>query len=452
MVKNISTEQERRLRNGLVSALSISDLSSFSYRVLSMSNDKAVIRVGYSGDIKGKDIPNTQVVVKWFFSDPNGTSFQNEAVHSSVNSLDSLFLDELRGLRNTSAFLGSHFAPEIKAASENDRMIVMENLEGSPRKRTFLSYAARGGYDGIGSFIPSGALNVMLNVAVILGSFTESLDFFSEKLDEKHDYGADAEARSNRWVGLTRERLIRLSSHKHEGSNFLIQPSELEEKLTLLGQLSRSFGEMSQYSHGDFNLLQLLQNKVIDYELFGKYQPAKDLGTLLVVVGLADASGLVLSENFSEILDLNLATQALTYKRLQKIDDVNQVGQVAKCLRRMNGEAYNLRKSHSKDNLNLMAKAHMGSSEDYADFKLNVYYHAFNELLRLGAAYDRMHSNGRTNGSFVNDMKGIYRGIESMLNYVTSNDDLFAGVSNQKEKKEYFLEQHKLLTDAKIIN
>ena len=442
MGRTISREEEEQLRGGLEEALQ-KPLGSFCYKTISRGTNSLVFDIKYQ--LKGHRNEDL-AVAKWFKSEPS-VGF-SEPVRDSFTRLDVLFNNELRNLEYLYQVIGRALIPVVRGSSKGRRLIVMERLSGRTRKTKLLDEALKVGYDGKQRELPEGVLKIFGNTIHLLSSLVGASKAKKGQLDALATYSQDAEFRDSRWADIFEERLLRMHHRTHgcdlTGLNLLQRLRSLQPYVHLFQETDNI--SQFDFQHGDFNTSQVLGEKIIDFELFGKYSQGKDLATLLVVSGLKNSSGVILSSQFQYLVDRYIVTVDAVRAEVESRGVLNRFTFKA------SSEVYHL----SPNDMHQRALVVLGSEEGYAHFVSGVYFHAFNELIRLSAAYDRMEKQIGTeiNGDkdyFTLVQGGLVKGLETLKERLDSDRYLAMG-SQSKGKKDFFHEYYSLLRAMDLVS
>lgn len=446
------------LVKGLQEALEITekDTSGFSYETIVRGTTASILKV--------KGIPykkkNLAAIVKWFRNVVPGET--REPVHDIFNNLDLLYNAEERNLRNIEALLGRTFVPEVYGKSSNSRLIVMEPLGSKTRKDKFLAAARESRYTGESTEVPENVLNIFHNAIAILGPFVGACQARADDFVHLHSYTADAEYREARLVPSFEERLLRLHHRFSKGKSLGV---DLAKEFQEISDASKPFAQLESFYHGDFNLLQILGEKIIDFELFGRNVRGKDLASLLVVAGLKNSAGIIASPQFENIFDQYLVSVQKTSEAIRERLRIAETEEstpshithgLNKTLSQAIRESRSLSKISASD-LHLQAIQVCGGEQEYANLVFSVYHQALNKCIRLGAAFDRMDDMKdylKINGdeiAYSSIISGLQRGMSSLLTNMDENKERFKLVSPAKEKKEIIRRYQFLLSETGII-
>ncbi len=430
------------LIEGLQGALGITekDTSGFSYKTIVRGTTASILRVEKI-HYRGR---NLSAIVKYFQNVAANQAV--EPMHDNFNQLDRLYNDEDRNLKNIEALLGNTFSPRVYGRSSNHRLIVMEPLGSKTRDYKLSAVLKNSAYTGESADVPENVLDVFNNAISILGPFIGACQARAADFERSHSYTADAKYREQRWVELFEERLSRLYHRFHKGKT---PPENLAGALQEINEASQQFTPLESFYHGDFNLLQVIGEKIIDFELFGRNEKGMDLSTLLVVAGLKNSAGLIVSKQMERLTDLYLIsvqnTSDLVKHRLQEAETkkytVPQVIQyLNRALPKAISEARSLIRLPSEE-LHKRAVEICGDEQEYANFVFNLYRQSTNKCISLVAAFDRMDEvkeHLKINGEeldYSSKINGLRNGLSSLVADMAENKERFKLVSPVSEKK-----------------
>ena len=421
------------LKTGLEEALN-EGYPTFNFSTIVRGTNTYVLKVELPFR-KGKPL---RAIVKWFHNEPK--SDNREPVHDSFNRLDVLYNSEERNLQSIGEMVdpGRRLIPNVYGRSHSQRMIVMEAIGSTPKKSKVLRRAQAVKYTGEQATIPHRLVPMFINAVDTLSLLVGACNAKASELNKKYDYNQDATYREERWVDSFEERLNRLYHRKHPKKDF---PEGVNRALNDLHQHSTAFREPEWFYHGDFNLLQLLGEKVIDFESFGKYGSGKDFATLLVLAGLKDSSGILCSTSFQYLVDRYIVG--------------TQFAQEAGSLQEAKKRIYTLSELTPSE-VHESTLQIQDSEEQYANFQSSVFYHALNEHIRLAAAYNRMEQRGiEAIGNEKLDYKqfvdGLQVGMVHLLNFVLEKGKILDKVSDKKERREFFQGYQGLLQKLDLL-
>lgn len=430
------------LIEGLQGALGITgkDTSNFSYKTIVRGTTASILKVE-KVRYRGKDL---SAIVKCFQN--VAANPMVEPIHDNFNQLDRLYNDEDRNLKNIEALLGNTFSPRVYGRSSNHRLIVMEPLGSRTRDYKLFAGLKSSKYNGEDNDVPENVLDIFSNVITILGPFIGACQARAADFERLHSYTADAEYREQRWVESFEERLLRLYHRFHKGKNL---PPNLSGELQDINEASRPFAQLENVYHGDFNLLQVMGEKIIDFELFGRNEKGMDLATLLIVAGLKNSAGLIISKQLESLVDLYLVsvqnTLDLVKQRLQEAESRKSTSlQVFQCLNKDLPKAINEARSLLRlppVQLHDRAVKICGDEQGYANFIFNLYRQSTNKCIRLVAAFDRMDEvkeHLKINGEeldYSDRIYGLRNGLSSLVTDMAENKERFKLVSPSSEKK-----------------
>jgi len=453
---SLATIDRSVLEQGLREALQINESSfQFNYKTLVLGSTASIIKVK-SLKYKARN-PYSNVVVKMFRNEYLDDQ-ASEPIHDLFNQPDKLYNAEERNLRNIEALLGKTFVPTLYGKSTNHRILVMEPLGSKTRKDRLLTIAKNKNYTGENNDVPSEILDIFYNGIAILGPFNGACHTKADEFERLHNYSDDAQALESKWVGSFEERLLRLHRRCKKGKQLDI---DFTEDLKVIDDALKSFSKLEDFYHGDFNLLQILGEKIIDFELFGRNIQGIDLASLLVVAGLKNSAGIILSKQFENLLDQYIVsvhkTKESIVQKYQKTDSKRSTpfqANLNKSLRQAINESRSLDRIPASD-LHRQALEISGNEQEYANLIFSNYLQALNKCIRLGAAYDRMdHLKNRlkvsdepTDYSVI--INGLRTGMGSLLDNIDENRERFKLVSPTHEKKE-LIKGYRYLLNQKL--
>ena len=420
------------LKAGLEEALN-EDYPTFNFSTIVRGTNTYVLKM----DLPSRTGKPSKLIAKWFLDEPK--SGECEPLYESFHRLDVLYNAEVRNLHSIRQVVDQSnvLLPVVYGTSQRQRLIAMEFIGSTPRKNKFLQQAIQARYTGESTKIPDRLVSRFIHAVDTLSLLVGACNAKASEFKQKFDYSRDAAYRDERWIDVSEERLTRLYRRHHPRKEL---PHEMRAKLQKLHQHSAKFREPEGLYHGDFNLLHLLGEKVIDFESFGQHGCGKDFATLLVLADLKDSSGILRSSSFQYMTDrylvgTNYAQMAESLKeakkRIQAINSLtpNEVHQEA---------------------LQIL------DQEQYANFVASVFYQAFHKHISVAAAYDRMEQWGiqgvrNEKPDYHKLIGGLSIGMDKILRVVLEENKILERTSDKKERREYFKEYKALLQELKLI-
>jgi hypothetical protein len=427
-----------RLKYGLEDSLKdyiFGGFDRFYYRVLARSNTTVTLDVTLKSS---SELANSRVIVKWYYAEPTASGF----CHLKNNRIDVLFNSENRGVLNIGEIVVKgatdfRVIPTVLGTSINPRTIVMKRAGRKTQKNTYLQEAKRSKYDGEGE-LPKNLYEIFHNAIWLLTPLIGLSNSRVASFLNRHDYLETAKERAASWACYSSERLSLLQEDKS------ISSADLKNRLQNLSRVANSFMQPQFLSHGEFNLSQIVGDTLLDFELFGLYGAGKDLGTLGVVVGkgIKNSAGLFGSKWFGHITNFYFSS-------LKVAEGEGNYRSARRAVTKLKRRSTNFLRDEAIKRWG--DKAH-------ADMTLGVFYHALEELVRLGAAFDRMKRNEISKEqikSYYNaHQTGVYRGIGYIFEVINQNareNNLFEKCSQPNERREFFKGYRSLLSDLGVI-
>ncbi len=422
------------LREVLRGSSTESKLPDFHLQTLAEGTSTAVLGIQFTNlkkskwknEKKGTD----KVIVKWYHREPIS---DDEPIYVGDNQIDVSYIREQRNIENVREIVRGSFLPEIYGFSNNSRLIVMEHLGKKTRNEKLLREAAKLDYTGSDD-LPTSLEHILINTIDKLALFNGICHARESEFTQRHNYLQ--EANSRRWTGAYTERLRRLHRYMYNHDSKV----DIDAKLSEIQEQAQLFEKEKQYYHGDFNLLQVIGEKMVDFERFGLYGLGRDFATLCLIAGLENSAAIYASKQFFPLFDRYVASVATAKKK----NDIN----LARAEIRVLSE-------NSPDELHTRAVKEGGGPEQYATIRLGVFYHALNNLVRMGAAFHRMYEysekyNGDGNKRELDRrLESVYRGIDTIFS-VSGSKSFFEEAPDGKLKQDFFFQYHNLLSDLKL--
>ncbi len=423
---------ERGLQEVLISPSADADLPYFNYRTLAEGTTTAVLGIQFTRSRKWKHGKKgtENVIVKWYHHEPVS---EEEPIYVGDNKTDILYLREQRNMSNVKEIVKGSFLPEVYGFSANCRLIVMEHLGKKTRNAKFLHEAEKLSYTGEGD-LPSSLESSLLETIHQLALFNGICHARAEEFTRRHNYAQEADSR--RWVGSYAERLQRLCNHAK-----VTDLVDITGALSSMQEQAQLFEKERDFYHGDFNLLQVIGQRMVDFERFGLYGQGRDFATLCLIAGFDNSAALYLNRKFTLFFDHYVTGVAIGKRR----DNINTARAELRAIPR------------DPDRLHSLAVKECGGEERYADLLVGVWYQALNNLVRMGAAFDRMYEHQtRFNGGgdlaeLNRKMGSVYKGIDTIFNLSGDATSTFERASDGTAKRDFFYRYHSLLTELKLL-
>ncbi len=381
-----------------------------------------------------------KLVAKVYHGEPK----VDEPFHHGANRPDIRFMREVRNLGNLRQTVDSRFVPEIYGSDQNVRLVAMEYLGKRTLKNRFLKKASGLKYDALASNnLPSPLLTIYSKVVDILALFIGDCNSRAEQFSGVQAYREQAELEQKGWPKCTQERVARLFSQVSGDQSLEGVLLNLEARMGDLSLCAAPFYDSLEYSHGDFNLLHRIGGKIVDWERFGRYGEGKDFASLAIIVGaeINDSAVILRIPQFSALVDRYLSVVDAVIRRRGNQANVS-LDQVSDSLKEV---------LHSEKGASEYVSGIM-TPERKADFIVNVYYHALNELFRVGAAYDRKATVEREEEQGLSEdysaiLRGVRVGLGTLFSQLAANQSLLEQGSKGGRKAEFFSGMKTLLDD-----
>lgn len=474
------SEYRHDLVLGLKEALQVDEVGEVRYSTLSRSVNKHILDVSYKTKTGKRWSGPKRRTVKWFVNEPRRSNLLKETAHDDSNRIEISCNSEARNLRHIAKLIGTSLIPQIDGAGHDSNLIVMEYLGGTvTRKHRFLHEAQKEHYLGeTTESIPTSLWKIVHNAATLLGTFNASCNLHQDEFLALHKkYLTESEFRESRHLEMVEERLKRMSFRLsvYQGHLFdetlrrtrqldlsdVIQDIHLSK--TRLDEEASS-GQKQVLSHGDYNLSQIIGNRIVDFESFGFYPPYKDLAGLLIISGLKNSGALLLSPDFPQIVLTYLLVygRASEYLREEQEKNPQQDGATISRSISKNLSALFKMRTLAPEQMQKQAFAYLpGQSEgekqeSFSKVIAATYISALDELVRLGSAYDRRMELGVTSQDAATEpeyrqvLVGIQKGISALFDHLCS-PDRFAGHPQQELVSQYFKGYQELLKSLHII-
>ncbi len=384
-------------------------------------------------------------------------SSSNDPMYSLSHNPGSLYHREkinLGAIATVFQGTGLRKSPHFYGSFDNGQLLITEDL-GKLNKNNELMVAVR--------------INDQKNIETIFLEGLKTVACFDgvcnqrkSVLEATYDYAGDIKIYQMARLAVLKENFTRIffnnnskcreqleEKYDHRKVKEFIQSKkkiDLESRLADIATLREGLNEEQIFQHNDCNGLNIVNDKLVDFEDFGYGSWTNDISGYCIIVGLGN-NAIFSSDQFSFYRHVYLADEH-AYETIDAQDKER--------IKRTIGDLSKLKNGDLKTHIGTKVMA--GNDKRYADWTFSFFANAIDKNLQLAASYDRYGEEQRKDyaekGSDVERpiLGSDPKYIRELFSAVAELNDKIGQCTNPESVREYFHAYGSLFLELGLYN